>query len=363
MKKDIQLFKNLILILIIILMESFVQRNVWASEVSAPYYYEEAVDEKLSFHADVVPSVGLTEENKEIIVTYMNFGEYDFDLAINELFSNMGNLTKREMPELEDFMCKEAYNEQDESIFVGYNRLSMHKKPWDKVKCSLRLSQKDLEYNENCYKERKDFSFASAEECWTALQEKLRKTGMKSAMELRPVYYYLDYTTMEEQYDYTLDIVGSERSWDEDDNGYYISAAYYLGDNPVCRNYYWGTGIEGEADSANIQAFIDKNGIEYLEAESIICETSESGNTWKPLPFDDIIKAIKTRFSLAITDNTVDISKIRFSYMTEGIDNDTYRLVPVWLCNYTQTNSDGYTRVCQIIIDAATGEEVIYELS
>lgn len=323
-----------------------------------PDRYEEDTDGILSFHADVIPPCGLLEENSELQVVYM---EYDFDVALKELFSDVGEINIEESYDKElDYLYQTAYGEDEEMLFKRPGRIYMVKPRWNKAQNAVELSGKDLAYNAEQYKIPREISFGTEEEVWNSLQETLRRLGVES--DLQPTFFYMDHKTLKEEDEKNSGETGDleiheEKTWSGDDDGYYISAVQCVGGNPVYANTYFGKGIEGEADTANVLAYIDRDGIQMLEISRIIGEMRETDKTWKMLPFEDVVEAVKKRFDLVLTKDRVDIRKMRFSYMTEAVENEVYRLLPVWFCNYEQTAADGMTQTGQLIVNASTGED------
>lgn len=328
-----------------------------------PKVYEEDVDDTLSFHADIVPPIGLKAENAEIEVTYM---VVDFNTALEELFSDVDNIQKEEIIlQPENSLHQSAYGGQDEIMSNNIGMFRMEKTHWAKVKNAIELSRKDLAYNAELYTKPQQFAFGTAEENWEALCKTLQKLGVET--ELKPTIFYMNYKTLEQEDEKNKnrDDVRSEEKdkiWSEEDNGYYISAVQCIDGNTVFANTYYGNGIEGEADTANVLAYIDKSGIQMLELTRIFGQITKTDKSWKMLPFEDIVNAVKKRFGLTITGDKVSIREFRFSFMTEAVNDEVYRLLPVWYCNYEQTGRDGVDTMKQLIIHAATGEEVIYEL-
>lgn len=326
-----------------------------------PEVYVQDVDETLSFHASIIPPVGLQRENKEIQVTYKVM---DFDMALDELFSDVGKITKKEMilqPENSLYQC--AYGEQNEILSNSVGMLRMERTHWAKVQNTIELARKDLAYNAGIYTMPQKFSFGAAEECWETLLKVLQKLGVET--ELKPEFFYMDYETMEreDRKNSSWDVDESENKvWSEEDNGYYISAVQCFGGNTIFANTYFGSGIEGKADTANVLAYVDKTGVQMLELTRMIDQIVETDKCWQMLPFEDIVDAVKKRFGLVMTGDRVEVKEFRFSYMTEAVSDEVYRLIPVWFCNYEQAGIDGVVRMRQLIIHAATGVEVIYEL-
>lgn len=327
-----------------------------------PETYEEEVDDMLSFHATVVPPVGLYSKNPELHITYVTL---DFDKALEKLFCDVRGIKKEEIILQPDNMpYQSAYNQQDEIITNQPGFLRMEKLHWRKVSNSVELSRKDLAYNVQQYTTPQEFSFGTVEEVWKNLEKTLQDIGIKT--ELKPTFFYMDYETVakedEKNRTFSESCSEKEKVWSEEDNGYYITAVQCVDGNTVFANNFFGNGIEGEADTANIQAYIDQDGIQMLEVSRIFGNITQTEESWEMLPFENIVEAVKKRFSLTITGDKADIREFRFSYMTEAVDKEVYRLIPVWFCNYQQTGPDGDTCMRQIIINADTGEEVIYEL-
>lgn len=328
-----------------------------------PEVYEEEGEDGLSFQADVFPPRGLQPENEEIQVTYTPM---DFEKALEELFSNVEIVEKEEtILQPENSLYQWVYGSRNELLTNSSGMLRMEKSDWGKVKTAIELSPKSLEYNADLYTTPQEFDFGTAEDAWEELHRIIQNIGVKSALE--PTIFYMDYQTMEEQDELSRqrneDRAGEEaQSWSELDNGYYISAVQCVDGNTVFANTYFGSGIEGKADTANVQAYINRNGIQMLEITRIIGKIHKTDKKWNMLPFEEVVGAVKKRFSLAITGDQVEVQEFRFSYMTEAVDDETYRLIPVWFCNYKQQDQEGNERMRQVIIHAATGEEVLYEL-
>lgn len=336
--------------------------SVEALELRFPETYEETTDDTLSFQARIIPPVNISAENNEIHVSYKNV---DFEEALKELFTDVGEIKRNEMIlQPENSLYQEAYGEQDEVMASSIGMFRMEKTQWNKVRNTIELSQKDLAYNVEEYTSPQKFTFGTAEQKWEELQKVLSKLGMET--ELKPTFLYMDFVTMEKEAEKNkeLEEFEEERDWDwsEDDNGYYISAVQCVDGNPVYANTYYGNGLEGGLDTANVFAYIDRSGIQMLELARVIGTVEETDRNWKPLPFEDIVDAVKKRFDLVITGDKAEVKEFRFSYMTEAVNDEVYRLLPVWFCNYEQTGRDGTATMRQMIIHAETGEEVIYEL-
>lgn len=331
--------------------------------IKFPEVYEENIDEGLRFQARIYPPVNLQNENVEIQVTYKDI---DFDTALKELFADVGKIKREEMIiQPENSLYQSAYGEQDEVMANGIGMFRMEKTHWKKVKNAIEISQKDLRYNAELYMEPRQFDFGTSEEIWDKLQITLHKLGVEE--ELKATTFYMDYQTMEKEDEKDRKrnedrAVEDKSIWNKADNGYYISAVQCINGNTVFANTYFGNGIEGKEDTANVLAYIDESGIQMLELTRIIDQTYETEKTWEMLPFEEIINAVKKRFGLVITGDKVEIEEFQFSYMTEAIDENVYRLIPVWFCNYRQIGQDGSERMHQLIVHAATGEEVLYEL-
>lgn len=332
------------------------EQGVAETKITYPEEYMEEVDGTLSFQAKVVPPNNLHKKNAEMMVTYKTI---DFEIALKELFSDVDEpKRKEEIIQPENSLFQSAYNEKDEWISNRQGFLYMEKAHWKKIRNAVELSSKDLAYNAEKYQHPQTFEFGTADEAWKNLQETVKKLGVE--MELKPFIFYLDYETMEKEAAKNPENVTDD--WNDSDNGYYISAVQCYDENTIFANSYYGKGIEGEADTANILAYIDKNGIQKLELTRIVDQIKETGKYWELLPFENIIEAVKQRFALTITGDKVKIKEIRFSYMTEAIGDEKYRLIPVWFCNYEKTGKDGSATIQQFIINASTGEDVIYEL-
>ncbi|RGS68283.1 hypothetical protein DWX77_16190 [Blautia obeum] len=193
----------------------------------------------------------------------------------------------------------------------------------------------------------------------------LQKLGVMTP--LKPTKFYMDYQTMQKEDEKSINknedsAEESKKVWSEADNGYYILAVQCVDGNTVFANTYFGNGIEGKEDTANVLAYIDKDGIQMLEITRIIDQISETGKVWEMLSLEKIVDAVKKKFAMVITEAKIEVEEFQFSYMTEAISDTTYCLIPVWFCNYKQIEKDGSSRMCQMIINAETGEEVLYEL-
>ena len=330
---------------------------------SYPEIYDEDTDEGVSFRAHINPPVNLASENKEMQVTYKTI---NFDVALKELFSDVGKIKKEEtILQPENSLYQSAYGENDEVLSNSIGMFRMEKTHWKKVRDAIEISEKDLGYNADMYREPHEFSFGTADEVWEKLKIILQKLGVMTP--LKPTKFYMDYQTMQKEDEKSINknedsAEESKKVWSEADNGYYISAVQCVDGNTVFANTYFGNGIEGKEDTANVLAYIDKDGIQMLEITRIIDQISETGKVWEMLSLKKIVDAVKKKFAMVITEAKIEVEEFQFSYMTEAISDTTYCLIPVWFCNYKQIEKDGSSRMCQMIINAETGEEVLYEL-
>lgn len=104
---------------------------------SYPEIYEEDTDEGVSFRAHINPPVNLASENKEMQVTYKTI---NFDVALKELFSDVGKIKKEEtILQPENSLYQSAYGENDEVLSNSIGMFRMEKTHWKKVRDILHI--------------------------------------------------------------------------------------------------------------------------------------------------------------------------------------------------------------------------------
>lgn len=321
-----------------------------------PDTYEDTEDELVQFQAKVqAPESMAVEIGTDMAVSYISL---DFEQLLQEFLPEG---TGREKMVIEQdtgndgALYSSAYNDLME---MGNHHFSfyMQTEAWKKIRYAIYPDANDPNNNMEQYEEKQTFSFGEAEEVFAELEEKMRRLGLRQ--ELQCTSFYADYPTLQSEY---IPVEG-ETSFNEEDSGYYYSAVQLVGELPVYACYYYGSGIEGGVDAANITAYIDGDGLEMVRAERIITEISYGEEKGELLTLAEIAAAVKKRFSMVITDNKVVVKELRLCYMTDPINQEQLRLIPLWMCNYEVTDHEGNTSLQQFLINAVTAEEVIYSL-
>lgn len=244
----------------------------------------------------------------------------------------------------------------------GFNMLSDF---YNSIFYCFRLSSKDPEYNADKYAKTTDFEFMSREEALDTVTEKLEKCGVKLG-EYEAEIYCLDYKTLEKE-EQVIDVDGVapksewKDNWTENDNCYYITIRQKFSDIPEYHLHY-GLYRTYEDYCSPIQAIVSKDGIRYLDVDRIM----QFENTQKLetiLSPDQILdKVIENKYyEDGWEKQEYTLTKMNLCYFSDIAYGKILDTIPVYQLYIEEKYWDGTqwgNKVCQLIIDARTGEEV-----
>lgn len=236
---------------------------------------------------------------------------------------------------------------------------------YNSIYYSFHLSSKDPEYNADKYSKDTDFEFMSRKEALDVVVDKLEKCGVNLG-EYKAEIYCLDYKTLEKE-EQVIDEDGVapksewKDSWTEDDNCYYITIRQKFNDIP---EYHLRDGLYRiyEDYGSPVQAVVSKDGIRYLDVDRIL----QFENTEK---FDIILgpdqildKVVENKYyEDGWEQQEYTLTKMNLCYFSDIAYNKILETIPVYQLYIEEKYWDGTqwdNKICQLIIDARTGEVV-----
>lgn len=217
--------------------------------------------------------------------------------------------------------------------------------------------------NADRYSQDEVFAFASPDEAFQEITEKINASGYTLG-EMEYVYYALDAVTMEkEEVEYSKSgemIEGAGREWTEEDNSYYIFAEQMLGGLPVYCGYQ--DFPEDSLENKPIQALYSSRGIERLDVFQIYTFTGTEEKLYLS-EFDKAIECVAYKYGNILTDAEYVVTRAKLYWKPIKAASGNYYLRPVWLFEVHETGNDSETgenfeNVIYTFVDAVTGEEV-----
>lgn len=244
----------------------------------------------------------------------------------------------------------------------GFNMLSDF---YNNIFYCFHLSSKDSEYNADKYANTTDFGFMSREDALDLVIKKLEKCGIELG-EYQVKFYCLDYKTLEKE-EHVIDSNGEgpksewKDSWTEDDNCYYIIIRQKFNDIPEYHLHY-GLYKNYEDYSSPIQAIVSKDGIRYLDVERVM-QFQNTENLVNILNPEIILnKVIENKYYKDSWEKQAYIlNKMNLCYFSDVAHDQIIKTIPVYQLYIKEKYWDGTqwdNKICQLIIDARTGEEI-----
>lgn len=107
-----------------------------------------------------------------------------------------------------------------------------------------------------------------------------------------------------------------------------------------------------------MQAFVSKDGIEYLEIEKVF-DVSEEKTGIRLLPIGDIAKTAADKYAQILGDATYEMTNAELYYYVDlSSGMGIYDVKPVWIIKGIERSGETQQAV-QVIIDAQTAKEIV----
>ena len=231
----------------------------------------------------------------------------------------------------------------------------------NKLADSIRETKDGLDYNLPLYKEKKEFSFGTAEEALEEIMSFLEKAGIQLGENYKADIFYLDYETLREQerhYDAYGNVVEAEQpyEWSEADNAYlfYIHQTYC-----ELEDYHHNrTAGGGKAEDFNSQITVVYNAQGIVEIHVGHLSTYAMGFTQEELlDFETIADKVSQYFDYMLGNSTYEIDSAQLVCKFEEPDSsEIQKIIPVWSFHVTETMEDGSEWHYEKWFHAVTGE-------
>lgn len=234
---------------------------------------------------------------------------------------------------------------------------------------SFHLEDRDERYNAHKYSLKREFEFATREQAFNDIKDKLSQMGINIENEYKA--YALDYETMKKE-EYAMGIDGNEDrsvykdSWTKDDNCYYfvINQRY---DNLPVYHLYGDMSTRKEDSTSPIKVLYTKDGIDRIDIEKMFTFNNE-GKEVDILPFDkitdNIVAQLKKEEVYREKEVLYRVKKSELNYMVDkASDLGSCKVKPVWIVDIDLCNKNGELEgIQQMVIDAEKGTQVDYTL-
>ena len=101
----------------------------------------------------------------------------------------------------------------------------------------------------------------------------------------------------------------------------------------------------------------NQDGIQFLQLEKVFTFTEQEGN-YDLKPFEKMAEVIEMKYGMLLDGSTYSVNQAVLYYMENKAGGGQYEVLPVWIFN---TTDNGTGKKLQDIVDAQTGEEILWE--
>ena len=344
--------------------EPYVENDIPDEKISFPASYENTI-ENVDFKMDVIVGADLGE--KFPITAKARMLKVNEERAFQSLFSGNDDY------EVYSYEEKNEYGEKvdtatyvtPEEITLSYGPLSsqmsyMQRDLMPYIRSSFVLDPADERYNAGLYSTEEQLSFMTREEAFQIIDNALTEVNIK----FEHVYtgYALDYDCMQSQeyhedMDGNIDRANYKNGWSVSDEGYYFCVNQIYRELPL---YHVYCEIFSDAADVNapVQAFISKDGIEYLNIEKVF-EISDEGMAVSLSPMDVIAETVAHKYNQILGSSTYEMTEAELCYYVDlSSGTGVYDVKPVWIVKGIE-KSEQHEQDIQVIIDAQTAKEII----
>ena len=227
------------------------------------------------------------------------------------------------------------------------------------VSNAFRLQQGYSDYNADKYRLDKDLEFASRQEAFENIRRALKIMGIRIGDQYQ--CYVLEHAVMQSE-EAVMDINGNldpanyKGSWTQDDDSYYFVINQSYGNTPAYHVFYDNFPLAAD-ENAPVQVLYNQDGIQFLQLEKVFTFTEQEGN-YDLKPFEEMAEVIEMKYGMLLDGSTYSVNQAVLYYMENKAGGGQYEVLPVWIFD---TTDNGTGKKLQDIVDAQTGEEILWE--
>lgn len=227
------------------------------------------------------------------------------------------------------------------------------------VSNAFRLQQGYSDYNADKYRLDKDLEFASRQEAFENIRRALETMGIRIGDDYQ--CYVLEHAVMQSE-EAVMDINGNldpanyKGSWTQDDDSYYFVINQSYGNTPAYHVFYDNFPLAAD-ENAPVQVLYNQDGIQFLQLEKVFTFTEQEGN-YDLKPFEEMAEVIEMKYGMLLDGSTYSVNQAVLYYMENKAGGGQYEVLPVWIFD---TTDNGTGKKLQDIVDAQTGEEILWE--
>lgn len=344
--------------------ETYVENDISDAEFTFPESYNNTMG-NVDFKMAVIVDADLAGEPP--ITAKARMLKVNEDQAFRSLFSGNDNY------EVYSYEEKNEYGEKvntatyvtPEETTLSYGPLSsqmsyMQRDLMPYIRSSFVLDPADERYNADLYSTEEQLPFMIREDAFQIIDKILTEMGI----EFKHSYtgYALDYNCMQSQeyhedMDGNIDQANYKDQWSASDEGYYFCINQIYRGLPLY-HVYCEIFTDMADVNAPIQAFISKDGIEYLDIEKIF-EISDEGMSIPLAAVDVIAETVANKYNQILGNATYEITEAKLCYYVDlSSGAGIYDVKPVWIVRGIE-KSEQKEQGIQAIIDAQTAKEII----
>jgi hypothetical protein len=338
--------------------------DVQNEKITFPTSYDNTM-EKVDFKMAVIVDTDLGVEPP--ITAKAKMLKVNEDQAFQSLFSDNDNY------EVYSYEEKNEYGEKvntatyvtPEETTLSYGPLSsqmsyMQRDLMPYIRSSFVLDPEDERYNANLYSTEEQLSFMTREESFQIIDKALKEMDIE--FEYDYTGYALDYNCMQSQeyhedMDGNIDRANYKNQWSISDEGYYFCINQIYRGLPL---YHVYCEIFSDVADVNapVQAFISKDGIEYLNIEKVF-EIADEGMAVSLVPMEAIAETVANKYNQILGSSTYEMTEAELCYYVDlSSGTGVYDVKPVWIVKGIEKSEQNEQGI-QVIIDAQTAKEII----
>ena len=322
-----------------------------ATNVEIPMRYEKEA-ENISFQTDVAVS----EEVRENGMRKLSASVQKPDPA-KALECLMGDAEIKEKNEEENNYW--YVGADGESLTVNGTSVGFSTRFFTYVNNAFRLQQEYSGYNADKYDLDKDLGFATRQEAFETIRQELAEMGIVIGDQYQ--CYVLEHSMLQAE-ETAIDIDGNadpescKGSWTEEDDSYYFAISQSYENTPAYHVFYDNFPLAAD-ENAPVQVLYNKDGIQFLQVEKVFDFEKQEGN-YELKPFEEITGALELKYGMLLDGSAYSVDRATLYYMENKVGEEQYEVIPVWIFHIME---EGTGETLQDIVDARTGEEILWE--
>ncbi len=353
-------------------------QNETGSEIEESYAENNIPDEKITFPASYDNAIENVDFKMAVIVDADSGDEFPVTakakmLKVNENRAFQSLFSGNDDYEVYSYEEKNEYGEKvDTATYVTPEETTLSYGPFSSqmsymqrglmpyIRSSFVLDPADGRYNAGLYSTEEQLSFMTREEAFRIIDNTLKEVDIE--FECDYTGYALDYNCMQSQeyhedMDGNIDRTNYKNQWSVSDEGYYFCINQIYRGLPL---YHVYCEIFSDVADANapVQAFISKDGIEYLNIEKVF-EISEEGMAVSLAPVDVIAETVAHKYNQMPGGSTYEITEAKLYYYVDlSSGTGIYDVKPAWIVKGIEKSEQSEQDI-QVIIDAQTAKEIV----